>query len=243
MGFFSYKCAVSKQSIPAIHAAGAEAADCDMVLVTPKGAYRGIYDGYGRLRNPGIGLEYPDLPKDPDILQMRGEDINDVIDVFLTLGHDMFGSKTREEAFKHYDSLDQNMRFVKTKFYDPEKHTFYTLPASERCKDQGFFYGRFGAWNSPAYPKKAAAFTGEPRPINQIARDIFGAWGVENVHYSAKPYLMALQNVNNIRDKYINDSAESLILYFLGNAKTFKGEDAKRLKAELKAHLPKRAKP
>ena len=33
------------------------------------------------------------------------------------------------------------------------------------------------------------------------------------------------------------DSAESTVIYFLANASTFKGEDARRLKSELKAAI------
>lgn len=241
MGFFSYKCAVSKQSVPSSYAEGVKPEDSDVVLVTPKHAYRGIYDGYGRLIAPGIGKE-SGLPQDPETRNTAGDNIDDIIDVFLALGHDMFGAQTREEAFQHFKELDQNMKFVKAKFYDPEKHTFDKLKASESCRDQGFFYKKPGAWNSPAYPRKAAAaaFEGTPRPINQIAREIFQVWGVNNVHYAAKPYLMAMQNLSGITDKYANDTAEGVIMYFLGNARKFTGDDARRLKAELKAHLPKR---
>ena len=40
---------------------------------------------------------------------------------------------------------------------------------------------------------------------------------------------------NPFMDQYYNDSAKSVILYFLSNASSFRGERAKALKAELKA--------
>jgi hypothetical protein len=43
--------------------------------------------------------------------------------------------------------------------------------------------------------------------------------------------------IDRINDKYYADDAESVILYFLSNAAGFRGEDAKALKAELKALL------
>jgi hypothetical protein len=74
------------------------------------------------------------------------------------------------------------------------------------------------------------------RPISSIAYDIQKEWG-EKIRYSAKPYLSAMQGFNSISDHYGYDSARSIVLYFLGNASTFRGEKAKALKQELKNHL------
>jgi len=70
------------------------------------------------------------------------------------------------------------------------------------------------------------------RPISQIARDIRIDW--VNVKYSAKPYLDALSQLNDVNDRYGFDDAKSLILYFLSNASSYRGENAKKYKAELK---------
>ena len=74
------------------------------------------------------------------------------------------------------------------------------------------------------------------RPISSIAYDIHKEWGVK-VNYAAKPYLSALKGLESISDHYGYDSARSIVLYFLGNASTFRGDAAKALKAELKQHL------
>lgn len=71
------------------------------------------------------------------------------------------------------------------------------------------------------------------RPIYQIAYDIRKVW--KKPYFGAVPYLDAMGSLNTINDKYGWDDARSIIAYFLGNAQTFRGEDAKRLKAELKA--------
>ena len=42
-------------------------------------------------------------------------------------------------------------------------------------------------------------------------------------------------DLNSINDAYYMDSARSVVLYFLANAGTWRGDDAKRIKAELKA--------
>ena len=47
MGFFSWKCAKTKQSIPAYPDAGFERFYSEVVLVTPQRNYYGVYDGFG----------------------------------------------------------------------------------------------------------------------------------------------------------------------------------------------------
>lgn len=75
--------------------------------------------------------------------------------------------------------------------------------------------------------------THENRSIRSIALDIESEW--PKVNYAARPYLDAMLELNSINDKYYEDSAKSVILYFLSNASSFRGERAKVLKAELKA--------
>lgn len=53
----------------------------------------------------------------------------------------------------------------------------------------------------------------------------------------AVPYVHALMNCSKPTDMYGMDSARNLIPYLLGNLSTYRGETAKRLKAELKAML------
>lgn len=73
-----------------------------------------------------------------------------------------------------------------------------------------------------------------PRPVYEIARDIRKAWGAK-VNYAAKPYLDAMSSLSSPADNYGADSGKSIVLYFLGNATSFRGDAAKALKAELKA--------
>jgi hypothetical protein len=71
------------------------------------------------------------------------------------------------------------------------------------------------------------------RPLHVIARDIYQAW--PKVNYAAKPYLEAMRDLSSINDRYGYDDARSIVLYFLSNAASFKGDTAKLLKLELKA--------
>ena len=73
----------------------------------------------------------------------------------------------------------------------------------------------------------------EKRSIRSISLDIRKEWA--KVNYAAKPYLDAMLELDSINDKYGFDNARSIILYFLSNASSFRGERAKALKAELKA--------
>ena len=73
------------------------------------------------------------------------------------------------------------------------------------------------------------------RPLYQIAADIRKAW--EKPYFGAVPYLEAMGSLSSINDNYFDDSARSIVMYFLANASTFRGEQAKALKAELKAMI------
>ena len=70
------------------------------------------------------------------------------------------------------------------------------------------------------------------RPIYQIAEEIRADW--KPVSPYAKPYLDAMFSLNDISDDYIADSGKSVVLYFLSNASTWRGETARRIKSELK---------
>jgi hypothetical protein len=74
--------------------------------------------------------------------------------------------------------------------------------------------------------------TQEVRPIHEIADEISRNW--PNVYFGAVPYLRAMQYLNSINDKFGEDDAKGVILYFLSNAKTWRGDVARRIKAELK---------
>lgn len=72
-----------------------------------------------------------------------------------------------------------------------------------------------------------------PRKLSEIAEEIKVNWTKISPH--AKPYLDAMRTLNSIDDKYYADDAQSIVLYFLSNAGTWRGEVAKRVKLELKS--------
>ena len=71
------------------------------------------------------------------------------------------------------------------------------------------------------------------RQISEIAKEIVVAWPKPN--FAAVPYLEAMLQIHgDVNTMYYAESGRSIVSYFLCNAGTFKGEDAKRIKAELK---------
>jgi len=70
------------------------------------------------------------------------------------------------------------------------------------------------------------------RSIRTIALEVKREW--KKVSPYAEPYLEAMLSLNSINDNYYFDSGKSIVLYFLSNASGFRGEAAKRIKAELK---------
>lgn len=76
------------------------------------------------------------------------------------------------------------------------------------------------------------------RLISEIAEEVYadiraGKWSPRSNH-AALPYLRAMKSLGGINDSYGSDSAKSVVLYFLSNAATWRGETARRIKAELK---------
>ncbi len=74
-----------------------------------------------------------------------------------------------------------------------------------------------------------------PRSVSAIAYEIRRKWS--KVYFGAEPYLTAMFSLDKPTDTYGMDEGKSIIRYFLANASTWRGEDAKRIKAELKALL------
>jgi hypothetical protein len=71
------------------------------------------------------------------------------------------------------------------------------------------------------------------RPLYVIAGEIRKDW--KTVYFGAVPYLNAMSSLDSIEDNYILDSGKSVVLYFLNNATTWRGDTARRVKAELKS--------
>ena len=74
-----------------------------------------------------------------------------------------------------------------------------------------------------------------PRSLDNIAREIRADW--KKPYFAAVPYLRAMGELNDIGGSYGNDSARTVVGYFLSNAAGWRGDTARRIKAELKGML------
>lgn len=77
-----------------------------------------------------------------------------------------------------------------------------------------------------------AETTKRPRPLYEIAFEIKKDW--KNPNWEAKPFLDAMATLTSIKDNYMFDSAETVVLMFLSHAGTWRGEKAREIKKELK---------
>jgi len=80
----------------------------------------------------------------------------------------------------------------------------------------------------------------QPRSISAIASEIYRLkhqWPQGRISIPAEAYLGPMLSIDKITDMYDQDPARDVVAYFLNNATVWKGEDARRIKAELNAML------
>lgn len=75
----------------------------------------------------------------------------------------------------------------------------------------------------------------QSRPIYDIAAEISRDW--KKPYFGAVPYLNAMHTLVDLQSRYGLDDAKGILSYFLANSGTWRGDTAKRVKAELKAIL------
>jgi hypothetical protein len=68
--------------------------------------------------------------------------------------------------------------------------------------------------------------------VSEIAHAIAKDW--QNISPYAKDYLNAMKEITDINGSYYADNAKSVVLYFLANASSYRGENARAYKALLK---------
>ena len=75
--------------------------------------------------------------------------------------------------------------------------------------------------------------TKAPRTIKAVATEIYKTWKAP--YFGARPYLLAMMSLTDRTSMYGCEDAKGIVAYFLSNATTWRGEDARRIKAELKS--------
>lgn len=74
------------------------------------------------------------------------------------------------------------------------------------------------------------------RPLSAIAAEIKRDWKTR-LNGAAIPYIEALSELRDARDRWYLETGSDAIQGFLNNAQTWRGEVARRIKLELKAIL------
>jgi hypothetical protein len=69
------------------------------------------------------------------------------------------------------------------------------------------------------------------RALYEVAMEIKKLW--KEPYFGAVPYLNAMLELQDIRQMYGLDPADSVVRYFLSNATRWHGDDARRIKKEL----------
>ena len=72
----------------------------------------------------------------------------------------------------------------------------------------------------------------ETRLVKTIAAEIREDW--TNINPAANAYLEAMEVSNYIDSMYLFETVQGIVLYFLSNAGSWRGETARRIKKELK---------
>ena len=79
------------------------------------------------------------------------------------------------------------------------------------------------------------------RSLSEIANEIRKDWKAQakngKIPEPALAYLNPMSTLDKITDNYILDSGREIVARFLGNATSWKGETARRIKKELNAML------
>lgn len=73
------------------------------------------------------------------------------------------------------------------------------------------------------------------RALHNVADEIIREW--PNPNFGAVPYIDAMRHIETVSDNFGHDSGKDIVIYFLTNAKTWRGDAARRVKAELKGML------
>jgi hypothetical protein len=136
-------------------------------------------------------------------------------------------------AIVDYEILDVEIGSVSRKELENEKLYSYNGDETTLQRDLNFTpVNAKKLYNGLLKGKYYAHGGTTKRPLHVIAAEIRADW--KNVYFGAKPYLDAMSTMNSIDDNYGMDDGRSIVNYFLANASTWRGETAKRVKAELK---------
>jgi len=78
----------------------------------------------------------------------------------------------------------------------------------------------------------------ELRTLDAIARDALACESLKGqTRFYAEGYLVPLTSLTSINDMYVTETARDIVNRALNELSSWRGEDARRIKLELNAHL------
>jgi hypothetical protein len=169
--------------------------------------------------------------KDPEFHEKRQKEINDMLQQGkMRYNPNASKLKAFAEAHGHMAQLKRRHPEIGGK---SDASPFLEERVQAKVKEK---YPPEPSKSTPSPEKPAAG----PRPISNIASEIRKVW--KNVNFAAKPYLDVMHSLETMGDQYGADDAKSIVSYFLSNASSWRGPDAKRIKQELKDLVSGRSK-
>ena len=75
------------------------------------------------------------------------------------------------------------------------------------------------------------------RTLSEIAQEIEWECSTKDWYVYAEAYVTPMKSLTSMSDNYFADSAESIVAYALANLTSWRGESARRVKAELNGML------
>lgn len=77
------------------------------------------------------------------------------------------------------------------------------------------------------------------RPLYEVTREIIRDHQLQGkgLYFGAVPYVEAMKSLDKLEDHFFEDSGRDIVIYALSNLATWRGETARRVKAELNAAL------
>lgn len=74
-------------------------------------------------------------------------------------------------------------------------------------------------------------------PLRELAPLIAQEGRGKSWYVYAKPYVDAMYALDTVKDNYYYDSGSEIVMYALANLTNWRGDTARDVKAQLKAHL------
>jgi hypothetical protein len=74
-------------------------------------------------------------------------------------------------------------------------------------------------------------------PLHELAAIINREGTGKSWYTYAKPYVQAMYSLETAKDNYGFDTGDSIVMYALSNLEYWRGDTAREVKAQLKAHL------